>query len=218
VFDAGSNPVAAQPPEIVGFSGGAAGISLAASDHRPVFGDLELALVDCNGNGIPDSTDILNGTSPDANGDGIPDECQCTPPSNYCASKIDSLGCAPSIAWSGTPQFSGSQAFDLRGAQFLNQKFGLLFYGSLPNAAPFEGGTLCVQPPITRTPVQSSGGSASGSDCSGVYHFDFNQLIHSGTDASLIAGATIYAQYWARDPQDAFTTSLSDALSFTICP
>jgi glucose/arabinose dehydrogenase len=30
---------------------------------------------DCNGNGIPDATDIANGTSRDCNGNGIPDEC-----------------------------------------------------------------------------------------------------------------------------------------------
>lgn len=30
---------------------------------------------DCNGNGIPDATDIADGTSTDANGDGVPDEC-----------------------------------------------------------------------------------------------------------------------------------------------
>lgn len=32
---------------------------------------------DCNGNGIPDSTDIASGTSTDGNGNTIPDECEC---------------------------------------------------------------------------------------------------------------------------------------------
>ncbi len=31
---------------------------------------------DCNGNGVPDSIDIANGTSRDCNGNGIPDECE----------------------------------------------------------------------------------------------------------------------------------------------
>lgn len=31
---------------------------------------------DCNGNGIPDDTDIANLTSPDVNSNGIPDECE----------------------------------------------------------------------------------------------------------------------------------------------
>lgn len=33
-------------------------------------------LFDCNGNGVHDSCDILNGTSPDENDNGIPDECE----------------------------------------------------------------------------------------------------------------------------------------------
>ena len=32
---------------------------------------------DCNGNGVSDSCDILDGTSADEDADGIPDECQC---------------------------------------------------------------------------------------------------------------------------------------------
>ena len=32
--------------------------------------------VDCNGNGVPDATDIRNGTSADCQPDGVPDECQ----------------------------------------------------------------------------------------------------------------------------------------------
>ena len=36
------------------------------------------ATTDCNGNGIPDSEDILNATSPDCNGNGHPDECDLT--------------------------------------------------------------------------------------------------------------------------------------------
>ena len=31
---------------------------------------------DCNGNGVPDATDIRNGTSVDCQPDGVPDECQ----------------------------------------------------------------------------------------------------------------------------------------------
>ena len=31
---------------------------------------------DCNNNGVPDTTDITNGTSPDCNANGVPDECE----------------------------------------------------------------------------------------------------------------------------------------------
>jgi hypothetical protein len=32
---------------------------------------------DCNGNGIPDSCEILDGSAADCNNDGVPDECEC---------------------------------------------------------------------------------------------------------------------------------------------
>jgi subtilisin-like proprotein convertase family protein len=49
---------------------------------------------DCNENGIPDSEDILQGTSMDLDGDGIPDECafwdgECAPPDDMDWSCFD---------------------------------------------------------------------------------------------------------------------------------
>jgi hypothetical protein len=43
---------------------------------------LSAAVLDCNQNGVPDNTDILNGTSQDCNSDGTPDECQAALDSN----------------------------------------------------------------------------------------------------------------------------------------
>lgn len=40
---------------------------------------------DCNGNGVPDETDILNGTSEDCNGNLTPDECEPTTDCNMNA-------------------------------------------------------------------------------------------------------------------------------------
>ena len=102
-----------------------------------------------------------------------------------------------------------------------NLKNGLFFYGFGQAAVPFLGGTLCVQPPLRRTPVQNSGGNGPPSDdCSGTYAFDFNALIQGGGDPGLVAGADVYAQYWGRDPADTtgFGSSLTDAISFTIAP
>ncbi len=142
------------------------------------------------------------------------------PPQVYCTSKLNSQFCSPAIGYTGSPSASSASAFDITASQELNNKNGLLFYGLQPSGAPFQGGFLCVKAPTKRTSVQSSGGSGSGTDCSGTYSYDFNALIQSGTDASLIAGATIYTQYWSRDPADfsGFGTSLSDALSFKIAP
>ncbi|MBK7877184.1 MAG: hypothetical protein IPJ77_15820 [Planctomycetes bacterium] len=76
IFISGSNSSAAQPAELAGFSGGAQGCTSAASDHRPVLVDLRLPVVDCNANGIADTTDIVQGTSADTNGNQVPDSCE----------------------------------------------------------------------------------------------------------------------------------------------
>jgi endonuclease/exonuclease/phosphatase family metal-dependent hydrolase len=217
VFVSGANPSNAQPSELIGFAGGVANVSTTASDHRPVIADLRLPVADCNGNGVADTSDIANGTSQDSNGDQIPDECQCTTPAAYCTGKVNSQLCSPSIAYAGTPSATHPAPFDIQGVAFLNNKSGLMFYGFGPGSTPFEGGLFCVQAPVKRTPVQNSGGSPSGNDCTGIYSFDFNAYIRGGLDPNLLAGVAVYAQYWARDPQDPFTTSLSNALGFTIC-
>lgn len=144
----------------------------------------------------------------------------CTPPAVYCTAKVNSQFCSPAIAFSGQPSASQAVPFDVTASQIINNKFGLLFYGSQANGATFQGGHLCVKLPITRTNVQNSGGSASGADCTGTLSFDFNALIQSGSDPALVQGANVFAQYWYRDPQDlsGFTTGLTDAVSFQICP
>jgi hypothetical protein len=47
---------------------------------------------------------------------------------------------------------------------------------------------------------------------------DFNAYIASGKDPALVAGQDVWLQTWGRDPASPSTTSLSDALSFPICP
>ncbi|MCE9593887.1 MAG: matrixin family metalloprotease [Planctomycetes bacterium] len=143
----------------------------------------------------------------------------CAPPTVYCTAKVNSQLCVPVIGYVGNPTFTGSP-FDVTGAEFLNKKFGLLFYGTQPFGAAFQGGHLCVKSPTKRTPPQSSGGSTTGDDCTGFYTVDFNALIQAGTNPNLISGAFVYCQWWSRDPLDftGFGTSLSDALSFQICP
>ena len=139
-------------------------------------------------------------------------------PSTYCTAKTNSLGCVPSMSSSGLPSASAATPFAVTCANVINQKNGILFYSHQPAAIPFQGGLLCANPPTQRTPVQSSGGSASGSDCSGAFSFDFNAQIQGGIDATLTAGSEVFAQYWSRDPVSASTTSLSNALRFLVQP
>ena len=128
------------------------------------------------------------------------------------------MGCAPRIAWSGTPNLSGSDDFHLVASSVINQEFGLLYWGQTPADLPFAGGTRCVLGPVRRTTVQQSGGSASGTDCTGTYDFHFSHAYMASQ--GLGAGDPVYAQYWYRDPTnpDGTGIGLTDAAAFAICP
>jgi hypothetical protein len=136
----------------------------------------------------------------------------------YCQAKVNSLGCTPLVQGLGLPSATAPQPFDVEALQVLSNKNGLLFYGLAPKASPFQGGTLCVQAPLKRTPVQSSGGNPPPSDCSGVFSYDFNQRIRSGVDPALVAGEEVFCQYWSRDPASPFTTGLTGGLAFYVNP
>jgi hypothetical protein len=144
--------------------------------------------------------------------------CGCTG-TPYCTAKTSSTGCVPSMGSSGITNLTASQPFTLFATQVLNRKYGLLFYGtSGADSKPFLGGTLCVRSPIRRTSVQWSGGNPPPDDCSGMLSMDFKAHALSGVDPALVAGASVHAQYWYRDPADAYGSSTTDAVAFTLCP
>jgi hypothetical protein len=146
------------------------------------------------------------------------DAKQQTPASSYCTAQLNTLGCSASYAVAGWPSASQASGFLLTVSNLRNQKTGVPFYGlSGPASAPFNGGTLCVQPPIKRIAVLASGGSASGDDCSGSVTYDFNARIALGVDPGLVLGAVVHTQHWSRDPGAApSNTNLSNALEFCI--
>ncbi len=140
-------------------------------------------------------------------------------PTTYCVGKPNSLGCVPSIGSTGNPSFSGPDNFFVGCSNVLNNKPGLMFWSNVgPNNVPFFGATLCVAPPLRRTPVQGSGGNMPPDDCSGVYTFNFTKAY--AISEGLTAGTLAYCQYWARDPShpDGTTVSISNALAFTFEP
>ncbi len=140
------------------------------------------------------------------------------PVASYCTGKVNSLGCTPSVGWSGTPSATAGAPFLVNCAQLINQTAGLAIYSGRPNAAPFQGGELCVKPPLRRSPVLAAGGSSSGADCSGAFTYDLGARIQAGVDPLLAPGAELFLQFWARDPQAASTTSLSNALRLLVAP
>jgi len=136
------------------------------------------------------------------------------PTGTYCQGKVNSAGCLPVIATSGTAKASGTSAFTISATKIVAQKSGLLFYGFAPANLPFQGGTLCVDPPTRRTPAQNSGSSGTG--CTGSFSMNFNAFIQGGGDPQLVAGQEVYAQYYFRDVSS--TAGLTNAVSFTINP
>jgi hypothetical protein len=195
-----------------------AGISGSTTDR---LGDvLGGAIADLDGDGFEEF--LLAGSLSDAGGtdSGVLKCYRLFPlaPSTYCTGKLNSLGCTPGISSSGTPSASSIAPFAITATSFINQKNGLLFYSHAPTSVLFQGGTKCVMNPTVRTPPQSSGGSASGNDCTGAYSFDFNAWMVNGWDSTLVAGSEVYAQFWSRDPQTPSHTSLSNALRFVINP
>lgn len=178
------------------------------------------AVGDLDGDGFPEF--VVGGSLSDAGGtdSGVIKCYRLFPltPKTYCIGKPNSLGCTPFVTFAGVPDVNSSLPFTITGNNFINHRIGLLFYSRMPSAVPFQGGTKCAANPVVRTPTQDSGGSASGTDCSGSYSFDFNAWMALGLDPGLTAGLDIYAQFWSRDPASNSTTSLSNALRFVLHP
>ncbi len=141
-----------------------------------------------------------------------------SPVVNYCTAKVNSQGCLTSIGYLGSPSASSASAFVVSAQNLMPKSVGILIYGTTgPAAVPFQGGFVCMAPPVHRTPGQSTGGSAA---CSGTLALDFNALIQSGGNPALVAGAKVQTQFWSRDtgfaPPNA--SNLTDALEFVIQP
>jgi hypothetical protein len=183
-----------------------------------------LAVQELNGDAVPD---LLVG-APLADGNGVDSGAAyffsgaCNPASVYCTAKTNSLGCLPYIVVVGT---TCNASLEVRAHLVRNQKSGLLFYGVTgQSAAPFQGGTLCVAPPIRRTPATNSGGSPlPANDCSGVFSIDMlafakGQLGGSPLPALTLPGTLVRCQWWGRDPgfPAPNNTTLSNAAEYEV--
>jgi hypothetical protein len=135
----------------------------------------------------------------------------------YCTAKISSEGCLPVIGYSGYPALSGTHQFDVVCDQVSPGTKSTLFYGHANYGVPFQGGYLCTNVMIKRTPITTAPQTASGAPCSSTLVFDFNSWILSGNDPTLLPGVIIYAQWWMRDPGAWTKTGFSDALQIQLC-
>lgn len=187
-------------------------------DGDDAFG-LALASGDANGDGLRDL--LVGEPYDDDNGDASGTLHVYTfvrAPTSFCVSQPNSLGCTPALASTGTASASSPAPFTLSASQLINQTSALVIYGSTPTVAPFFGGTLCVQQPLRRTVVLTTGGTSGGVDCSGALSFNFNAFIQSGADPALVVGAEVFTQVWSRDRQAPTTTNLSGGLAFYVRP
>ena len=148
-------------------------------------------------------------------------------PSLYCTAKVNSLACTPAIGFVGQASASNGTGFVVSSINNLNQKPGLLLYGTTGQAAtPFGGGVLCINAPLRRSvTLISSGLPPPPLDCSGVYSIDMNAfavgaLGGNPSPALTQVGTTVDCQFWGRDQGFAApdNVSLSDALEYQVGP
>ncbi|MCK6445229.1 MAG: hypothetical protein L6Q99_02460 [Planctomycetes bacterium] len=131
-------------------------------------------------------------------------ELRCETPVVYCTAKTTSIGSTPALSAHGFANVSAGQ-FELRVANGVPGKTGVIFWGTQRNAAPFMGGTLCVKLPIVRLPVVTLDANGSVS-------------VPIPMDSSMI-GAKRDFQFWFRDPThpDGTGIGLSDAVEVQFC-
>jgi Right handed beta helix region/Periplasmic copper-binding protein (NosD) len=138
----------------------------------------------------------------------------------YCVAKVNSQGCVPAMGFAGLASATSPAPFLVTAGDIISNQNGLFFYGYVCTELPFQGtGTLCVGPPLVRSSVLNSGGNGSP-DCSGAFAFDMNAEIQAFADPGLVVGASVFGQYWYRDPAlgPPYTTGVTDAVTFLIHP
>ncbi len=134
-------------------------------------------------------------------------------PKNYCTAKASSSACLASLTTSDPAALpvSGASDYSLIAVGVQGQRNGLIVSGVQgPALIPFQGGTLCVNPPLARSAVQNSGGTLGNCDGS------LTVLLNDGSSSfDPGPGTTVWAQAWYRDPLlgDGFDSALSDGIA-----
>jgi hypothetical protein len=140
----------------------------------------------------------------------------------YCTAGTTANGCNASISSAGIPSASSASGFTIAVANVEGATFGMIFYGvhgRVLNAWGMGTSFLCVKQPLQRTGIQATGGTSS--QCNGSLVLDWNAYRASHPTAlgsPFSAGQTVDAQGWFRDPPSSKTTSLSNALEFSVQP
>ncbi|MBM3992289.1 MAG: hypothetical protein FJ298_14975 [Planctomycetes bacterium] len=106
----------------------------------------------------------------------------------------------------------------MRAANVLNNRQGLLMWGTSSVLAPLGAGFRCVGAPVRRMPVQNSLGAASGTNCTGTYAQAIPDALLAAN--GFLAGQVLYFQWWSRDSGYAAPDNigLTDGLRILVCP
>ena len=135
----------------------------------------------------------------------------------YCAPKISSNFCVPSIGFIGTPSMANPGGFTIVTTAMEQNVVAIDFFGTTGQASiPFQGGTLCCASPIYRMNGKFSGGIGA---CTGSISYTLQDVLNNASGGPLVSvGGLVNIQTWGRDLGDPFGSSLSDALEIVVCP
>jgi hypothetical protein len=139
----------------------------------------------------------------------------------YCTAGTSASGCNATLSSTGTASASAPSGFLLCAEEVEGGKDGLYFLGTNGRQAnPWGSGSSfqCVVPPVGRAGLLTGNGTTGS--CDGFFDQDLNAYWAANPSKNPGAGALVQAQLWYRDPQSPSnqTTSLSDALEFSVCP
>jgi hypothetical protein len=145
----------------------------------------------------------------------------CSPPVSYCTAGTSSSGCRATIQVSGRARANSHKGCMVWGLTAEGNEDGVLFYGaSGRQARPWGNGssTLCVAPPLHRSPVLFGGGSSG--NCESAYLIDLNAEWSTPPSKSPNAGTSVQLQFWYRDPNSTsnVASNLSDAIELIVAP
>jgi len=102
----------------------------------------------------------------------------------------------------------------------LNQRLGVLFYGYDSAFTPFQASLICIAPPLKRTGLQIGVAPRAAPIAPGTLSTDFNARIPGRRRPRTRLGRDDSARWFSRDLHDpaGFSTSLTNAIRFVICP
>jgi hypothetical protein len=145
-------------------------------------------------------------------------------PTSYCTAGTSASGCRATISASGTPSSTATSGFVLSAQKVEGARKGLFLLGmGGKQGVPWGNGTsfLCIGPPVAFGGPMPAAGTPGACDSS--FALDLNGLWCSTCPKPNLnreEGSVLQAQLWYRDPFNTSnqTTSLSDAIEFSVAP